>query len=59
MKKAKYVKPDIMDKARAALCYANSQNFQEDAVLEAFMGLFHPEEQKDRKYMNKLKNSMK
>lgn len=54
----KKIKIDIRDRARAALCYADSQNFQEDATIEAFMGVFHPEKQKDRNYMNKLKDGM-
>lgn len=56
MKKSK---ENLMDKARANLCLANSRNTEEDFQLEAFMATFHPEKQKDRQYMNKLKSGMK
>lgn len=52
-------KANLMEKARAGLCYVNSQHYDKDAEIEAFMGIFHPEKQVDRKYMNKLKGAMK
>lgn len=50
-------------RARAAVTLVNSRGITErqrsDMEIEAFMGLFHPELQKDRAYMRELKKSLR
>ena len=54
---------NLIERAQAARCLSNSM-FARDCrdskefELEAFMGIFHPEKQADRKYMSKLKRNL-
>ena len=50
---------DLIERTRAAVTFTNADwrgaAHQEELKLEAFMGLFHPEKQADRRYMAELK----
>lgn len=48
---------NIMERTRAAVGLCNGTRDKE-LEIEAFMGLFHPQKQKDRRYMRKLKRAM-
>ena len=54
---------DIRDRARRNLALAESMRHPgedgDDIVLEAFMATFHPDVQKDRQYMRKLRAATK
>ena len=50
---------DLMERTRAARTLVNSKGGSKELDLEAFMGLFHPELQKDRAYMFALKEGLR
>ena len=47
---------EVMERCRAARAIVDSspRGHQNEMELEAFMAIFHPKEQRDRKYMRKL-----
>jgi len=51
---------DEMERVRATRTLIEAQRAKrEEMAFEAFMGIFHPEMQKDRKLMRELKADMK
>ncbi len=65
-RQGQYPADDIREKARAALTLAEAtggmslmSGASEEFTLEAFMGVFHPEMQKDKNLMRELKAGMR